>query len=110
MDINSVTIAGRLAENCKTKINQQNIFVTSFSITSKRMKEKSGFVLEDCFDVILLGNQAEKLSKYLVKGKQVIIQGCIRQNSSNDELQTGQSKFYIKADFIQLVGGVRAEG
>lgn len=110
MDINSVTIAGRLAENCKTKLNHQNVFVTSFSITSKRMKEKNGFVPEDCFDVILLGNQAEKLSKYLVKGKQVIIQGCMRQNSSNDELKTEQSKFYIKADFVQLIGGSKTEG
>lgn len=107
MDINSVTLAGRIVEDCKSFFTQDDIYAVSFTISSNRIKRKDGIIPSDNFDITLLGLQAEKLAKYLVKGKQIAVQGCLREHIWTDNEGFDHSKIYIKADFVQLLGGVR---
>jgi single-strand DNA-binding protein len=63
-------------------------------------KEEASF-----FDVTYFGKRAEAVNQYLVKGKQVGIEGELRQERWNDK-NTGQprSKVGIVAANVQLLG------
>ena len=107
MDLNRVTIIGRLTRDAELKSTGSGISVSKFSIAVNR-RTKNGDEWKDeasFFDVTLFGKQAESLDQYLLKGKQVAIDGELRQERWTDN-QTGQqrSKVVIVADNVQLLG------
>ena len=108
MDLNQVTIIGRLTRDAELKSTSNGFSVSKFSIAVNR-RTKNGDEWKDeasFFDVTLFGKQAEVLDQYLLKGKQVAIDGELRQERWTDN-QTGQqrSKVVIVADNVQLLGG-----
>lgn len=109
MDINSITIVGRLTKDCDLAYTTGGTAVGKFSIACNRMKGKDGSVPVDYFDVALFGKQAESLKQYLVKGKQVAIQGKLQQDRWKGKDGTNHSKVSIVADTVQLIGGVKSD-
>jgi single-strand DNA-binding protein len=73
------------------------------------MKNKDGNVPVDYFDVVMFGKQAESLKPYLVKGKQVAIDGHLQQERWQGKDGKNASKVSIVADTVQLIGGVQAK-
>ncbi len=110
-DINVVVLVGRLTRDCEVKSTAQGTSVCRFSIAVNRRK-RTGDKWEDevsYIDVVLWGKSAETLSSYLTKGRQVSVQGELRQNRWE---QNGQklSKIEVIANSVQLLsssqGGV----
>jgi len=56
------------------------------------------------FDVTIWGKQAESLKPYLTKGKQIAIEGYLRQDRWEKDGQK-QSRITITATNVQLLGG-----
>jgi single-strand DNA-binding protein len=105
-DINRVIIIGRLTRDCETKFTQSGQAVCKFSIAVNR-KRKVGDQWEDeanFFDAVLWGRQAESLNQYLVKGKQVAIDGELRQDRWEQDGQK-RSRVEIVVGSIELLGG-----
>jgi len=105
-DINNVILLGRLTRDAELKYTAGGQAVAKFSIAVNR-KKKNGDQWEDeanFFDIVLWGRQAESLKQYLVKGKQVGIEGELRQDRWQQEGQN-RSKVEIVAQNIQLLGG-----
>ena len=105
-DINCVVLTGRL---CKDSESQRTSGGTSFCKISlavnRRRKSGEQWVDEaSFFDIVIWGNMAESLSPYLVKGKQVAVQGELRQNRWEKDGKTN-SKIEITASSVQLLGG-----
>ena len=109
MDINSLIIVGRLTRDEELTYTTGGTAVGKFAIASNRLKDKQGNVPVDYFDVVIFGKQAEGLKAYLVKGKQVAIQGRLQQDRWTDKEGKNQSRISIVADNIQLIGGVKAD-
>ena len=63
----------------------------------------------DFFDVVLFGRQGESINQYLTKGKQVAIQGELRQDRWEQDGQS-RSKVEIVATNVQLLGGGGGSG
>ena len=61
------------------------------------------------FDIVLWGKQGEALNQYLIKGKQVAIEGELRQNRWEQDGQS-RSKVEIVANNIQLLGSGSGNG
>lgn len=55
------------------------------------------------FNITLFGKQAEALKPYLTKGKQIAIEGSLRQDRWEKDGKK-QSKVYVVADNVQLLG------
>ncbi len=113
-DINVVVLVGRLTRDCEMKSTAQGTSVCRFSVAVNRRK-RTGDKWEDevsYIDVVLWGKSAETLSSYLTKGRQVSIQGELRQNRWE---QNGQkySKIEVIANSVQLLassqGGTGAQ-
>ena len=110
-DINRVIMIGRLTRDAELRYSASGTAVCKFSIAINRRK-KSGDRWEDeahFFDVVLFGKQGEAINQYLVKGKQVGIDGELQQNRWEQDGQS-RSKVEIAAFNVQLLGGSRGGG
>ena len=108
MDINSITVVGRLTKDCQLAYTHSGTAVGKFSIAVNGMKGKDGTVPVDYFEVEVWGRQAENISRYLVKGKQVAVLGRIKQNRWQGNDGQNHSKVFVVGDTVQLIGGVKA--
>lgn len=105
-DLNHVVLIGRLTQDAELKYTQNGYAISSFSIAVNRSRKNGEQWVEEAnfFEVSLFGKSAENLKPYLVKGKQVAIDGELRQDRWESEGQK-RSKVVIVANSVQLVGG-----
>lgn len=105
-DINSVVIVGRLTRDVELKYMNNGNAVASMSIAVNRSKKEGDQWVSEAhfFDVSYFGKGAEAVKPYLTKGKQVAVQGSLRQNRWEKDGQK-QSRISIVADNVQLLGG-----
>ena len=104
-DINNVVLVGRLTRESELKFLANGSPVCRFSLAVNRMK-RSGDQWEEevsYFDVVVWGKQAETLNPYLVKGRQVCINGELRQSRWEQDGQS-RSKIEVVANNVQLLG------
>ena len=104
-DINAVTLVGRLTRDAEMKYTSGGGCIANFSLAvNRRRKQGDGWTDEASFiDCTLFGNQAEAVSRYLTKGKQVGVVGELRQERWEKDGQK-RSKVKIIADNVQLLG------
>ena len=105
-DTNIVVLVGRLTRESELRFTNSGTAVGRFSLAVNRMK-RSGDQREEevsFFDITVWGKQAEVLNPYLTKGRQVCVQGELRQSRWEQEGQS-RSKIEVVANNIQLLGG-----
>ncbi|MEL3907746.1 MAG: single-stranded DNA-binding protein [Treponemataceae bacterium] len=110
-DINRVILVGRLTRDAELKYTGSGYPVCTFSIAVNR-RRKNGDIWEDeasFFDIVLWGKAGEALNQYLVKGKQVGIDGELRQNRWEQDGQP-RSRVEVVAMNVQLLGGGYSQG
>jgi len=105
-DVNHVILIGRLTRDAELKYTSGGMAVCKFAIAvNKRRKQGEQWVEEaNFFDIVLWGRSGESLNQYLVKGKQVAIEGELHQNRWEQDGQA-RSKIEIMANNVQLLGG-----
>ncbi len=110
-DINRVFLVGRLTRDAELRFTTAGTPVAKFSIAVNRSKKTGDQWDEEVnyFDIVLWGKTAEALSKYLIKGKQVAIDGELRQSRWEQDGQN-RSRIEIHAANIQLLGGSSGTG
>lgn len=110
-DINHVVLVGRLTRDAELKYTQGGAAVCKFSIAINRRRKNGEEWVEEVnyFDIVLWGRQGEALNQYLVKGKQVAVDGELRQNRWEQDGQS-RSKVEIIANNLQLLGGGSGSG
>jgi single-strand DNA-binding protein len=104
-DINHVVLVGRLTRNAELKYTGRGAPV---AVNQRRKKDDQWIDEANFFDVVLWGKSAESLAQYLVKGKQVGIEGQLRQDRWEQDGQS-RSRVEIVASNVMLLGG-RASG
>ena len=105
-DINQVVLVGRLTRDVELKYTNTGFAIANLSLAvNRRVKKDDNWQDEgNFFNCVLVGKRAEALAQYLVKGKQIGIQGELRQDRWE---QAGQprSRVEIFVTNIQLLGG-----
>ena len=111
-DLNTITIIGRLTRDAKIEYTQGGTSLCNISIASNE-SQKDGDNWKDYanfFDVTIWGKQAEGLAQYLLKGKQIAVEGRLHQDRWTDkETNQNRSKVKITAERVQLLGGKKEE-
>jgi single-strand DNA-binding protein len=107
-DINHVILVGRLTRDAELKFTNAGLAISKFSLAVNRRAKKGDTWQEetDFFDAVWMGKGAEAVSQYLLKGKQVGIQGELRQNRWEQDGQK-RSRVEIFVTSLQLLGGGR---
>ncbi len=104
-DMNMVVLVGRLTRDPEMRYTSAGTAVCRFSLAVNRRK-RSGDSWSDevsYFDVTVWGRQAETLNNYLVKGKQVAVNGELRQSRWEQDGQK-RSRVEVVANNVQLLG------
>lgn len=104
-DINHVVLVGRLTRDAELKYIPSGQALSKFSIALNRKRKNGDQWVDEAnfFDIVLWGRQAEAINQYLVKGKQVAIDGELRQERWEQEGQS-RSKVEIVASNVMLLG------
>ena len=81
-DINHVILVGRLTRDAELKYTNTGLPLSKFSIAINRRKKVEEQWQEEAhfFDIVVWGKIAEALHPFLKKGKQIGIDGELRQN------------------------------
>ena len=110
-DINRVTLIGRLTRDCEVRYSGGGLAVCRFSIAVNYSRKSGEQWVEEVsyFDMVLFGKQGEAVSKYLLKGKQVGIEGKLQQNRWEQEGKN-RSKVEVVVNNVQLLGGNSSTG
>jgi single-strand DNA-binding protein len=107
VSVNRVLLVGHLGRDAEMKFTANGTAVSKFSLATTERRKK-GDQWEDATEwhrVTLFGKSADALQPYLVKGKQVCVEGRIETRSWDDK--DGQKRFSteIVAERVTLIGG-----
>ncbi|MBF0229169.1 MAG: single-stranded DNA-binding protein [Desulfamplus sp.] len=105
--INKMLLIGRLGQNPEVKYAQSGTAVCNFSVaTSEEWTDKQSGQKQEKTEwhrVICFNKLAENCGKYLVKGKQVYVEGKLQTSSYEKDGQTHYAT-KIMADVVQFLG------
>lgn len=106
MAVNRVIEIGNLTRDEEVNFTTGGMAIGSFSLAVNRKVKKGNEWTDEvnCFDVVVFGKQAQSLQQYLIKGKQVAVDGYLKQDRWKKDGQKF-SKVSIVANDIQLLGG-----
>ena len=111
-DINSVVIVGRLVRPSEIRYAQNGGAVVRFSMAVNRAKRTADGRWEEepnYFDCVYFGKSAEAVNPYLEKGRQVAIQGELRQSRWEQDGQT-RSRVEIFVNNLSLCQNANGNG
>lgn len=105
-DVNHVILIGRLTRDAELKYTAGGQAVCKFALAVNRRHKSGDQWVEEAnfFDCVLWGRSGESINQYLVKGKQVAVEGELRQDRWEQDGQN-RSKVEIMANNVQLLGG-----
>lgn len=106
--INQVILMGRLTRDPETRTTPSGKTVTSFSIAVDRQGADDQ---ADFFDVTAWEKTGELVQQYLSKGRRVLVQGRLRQDSWDDK-ETGKkrSRVEVTANDVTFLDGPNGDG
>lgn len=103
--VNVVVLVGRLTRDAELKYTPSGTAVCEFSLAIDRAGDmQDGEPGAGFFDVQLWGQSAERIADWLVKGKQVGVQGELKHHRWEAQDGTKRSKVEIKTFQVQLLG------
>lgn len=102
-NLNYIVLQGNLTRDTETRFSQAGAPIVNFSIAVNSGfgdKEEVSFV-----DCVAFGKQGEAIAKFFKKGKQIIVEGRLRQDRWDDK-QTGQkrAKLIVIVNSFHFVG------
>ncbi len=110
-DINSVVLVGRLTRDAELKYASTGNAILSISIAVNYSKKEGEQWISEAnyFDVSYFGKPAEAVAKYLTKGKQIAVQGALKQNRWEKDGQKF-SRVVIQASSLELLSSSQGTG
>jgi single-strand DNA-binding protein len=107
MSFNKITIVGYLGRDPELRFTQQGMAVCNMSVaTTEKRKNARGVVEEHTiwFRVTAWGRQAETAAEYLVKGRQVYVDGRLRLEQYTDREGNLRISPEVNANDIHFLG------
>jgi single-strand DNA-binding protein len=106
--VNKVILVGNLGRDAELRYTPGGAAVSKFSVaTTEVWNDKSGQRQErtEWHNIDLWGKQAESLSEYLVKGKQVYVEGRLQTDEYTDKEGIKRRTTRVRCDRVVLLGG-----
>src|SRR6185436_9485303 len=106
-NLNVVVLQGNLTRDPETRFTPAGLAIVSFGIAVNGgfgEKEEVSFI-----DCTAFGKQGEALARFFNKGKQILVQGRIRQERWEDKTTGGKrSKLFVIVESFNFVSGGKA--
>src|SRR5947208_10656664 len=111
--VNKVILVGNLGRDAELRYTPGGAAVAKFSIaTTEVWNDKGGQRQErtEWHNIDLWGKQAESLSEYLVKGKQVYVEGRLQTDEYTDKEGVKRKSTKVRCDRVVLLGSGSGRG
>src|SRR4029077_4937128 len=105
--VNKVILVGNLGRDAEVRYTPGGAAVAKFSIaTTEVWNDKAGQEQEhtEWHNIDLWGKQAESLSEYLVKGKQVYVEGRLQTDEYTDKDGVKRKSTKVRCERVVLLG------
>lgn len=112
-NFNKVILAGNLTRDPQLTYLPSNTAVCEFGMAmNRKWKSPTGEMKEDvCFvDVKAFGKQAETLSQYMSKGKQLLVDGRLRYEQWEGKDGQKRSRLSVVVENFQFLGAPSGQG
>lgn len=106
--LNKVFLVGNLTRDPELRFTAQGTAVANFSIAVNRSyKAGDGEFKKDVnfFNIVVWGKQGENCSKFLNKGRSVLVEGRLQNRSYETQDGNKRTITEIVADNVQFLGG-----
>mgnify|MGYP004454531631 FL=1 len=111
---NKVILLGNLTRDPDSRQTQSGTVICRFTIAVNRSYTSQDGTLRDeaCFiDIECFGRTAENVAKYFGKGKPILVEGRLRQDTWEDKTTNQKrSKLVVVLERFEFVGGKNSEG
>jgi single-strand DNA-binding protein len=110
--VNKVILVGNLGRDAELRYTPSGQAVANFTVaTTDVWNDKSGQKQErtEWHRIDLWGKQAESVAEYLVKGKQVYVEGKLQTDEYADKDGNKKKSTKVRAERVVLLGGARME-
>ena len=105
-DLNKVILIGRLTRDPELKtIGETSVGKFSIAVGSSYKKGNEKVEETSFFDCEIWGKLADVLGQYATKGKQIAIEGKLKQDTWDTQDGKKASKVKIRVENFQLLGG-----
>lgn len=106
-DLNTVILIGRLTKDLELKytINGMAVGTGSIAVNREAVRNSEKVKETSFFNFSIFGKIAESLKVYMTKGKQICLQGALKQRTWNDENGGKHYVIEIIVENVQLLGG-----
>ena len=111
--LNKVQLIGNLGRDAELKYTPSGAAVASVNMaTTEVWNDKAGVKQErtEWHRVVIWGKTAEALAEYLVKGKQIYVEGRLQTRTWDDKDGVKRYTTEIRSDRVLLLGGGKKEG
>ena len=106
--VNKVILVGNLGADAEQRATAQGTTVVSFRMaTTERYRDRDGQMRDDTewHRVTLFGRVGEAIAQYLVKGKQIYLEGKLRTRQWDDKDGNKRYTTEVIGDRVVLLGG-----
>ncbi len=113
MDLNKVMIIGRLTQDPQARTTPQGIAVTNFSVATNRVWKNQQGEQQDSTEyhnVVAWRRLAEICAQYLLKGRQVYVEGHLQTRSWDGQDGHKRYRTEIVADNMIMLGSGSGSG
>jgi single-strand DNA-binding protein len=113
MSFSKIIIIGNLGRDAEVRYTVQGIQVCDFTVATNEKRRNQNGEIENVttwFRVNLWGKQVENISRYLTRGKQVLVEGRLRVDEWTDREGRNRYTLVINATDVRLLGSKPEEG
>ena len=104
--LNSISIHGRLVRDPELRTTQSGVSVCAITVAVDRSYAKQGEEKQtDFIDVVCWKNTADIVSRYFVRGKEIIVNGSLQSRKWKDKNGNDRITWEIQANSVDFCGG-----
>ena len=101
--MNKVILTGNVVADAKRGTTKTNKVFSRFSIAVANMRESA---LTNFFDCYVYGEYAEKIEKFILKGRKICVIGSLNQSKYKDKNNQDREYVCINVETIELLSKV----
>jgi single-strand DNA-binding protein len=111
-NFNKVILVGNLTRDPEMRVTPQGLSIGKLALAINRSyRSASGEEQKETtyVDVDVFGKQAEVISKYMAKGRAIMVEGRLKTDSWTSQSGEKRSKLVVVLENFQFMGGGRGE-
>ncbi len=111
--LNKVMLIGNTGKDAELRYTANGTAQSAFSLAVNNRRKGASGEWEDAtewFNIILFGDQAERISQYITKGKPLYVEGRLQTRTWDDDQGQKHYRTEVIANRIELLGSRDGQG